>query len=272
MNTETVTRQWWYDLLFDDRCRRGRLFDLGLLIVILLSVLTVMAESVEAFRIAHQGFLRIAEWIFTILFSAEYALRLYSVERRRRYAFSLFGIIDLMAVVPTYLGLLVLDTPSLLILRVLRMARIFRILKLGRYMQAGHIIGSALKASRQKILVFLIMVLCMVVVVGSLMYLIEGPENGFTSIPRSMYWGIVTLTTVGYGDISPQTVLGQMLASLVMILGYSIIAVPTGIVTSEYQVARRRSHAKTAPCPSCAESGHDADADYCKFCGAVLQK
>ena len=258
------------EILFSDRTQRGRWFDLCLLVVIMLSVLTVMAESVEAFRTAHKPGLAAAEWAFTILFTIEYGLRLFSARKMRRYAVSFFGIVDLLAVVPTYVGLLLPGTPSLLILRVLRMARVFRILKLGRYVQAGELIGSALKASRQKIMVFLFMVLCLVIIIGSLMYLVEGPENGFTSIPRSMYWGIVTLTTVGYGDISPQTALGQMLASLVMILGYSIIAVPTGIIGSEYHRARRHSRRPAVSCLECGAADHDADAHYCKYCGRAL--
>jgi len=194
MKTEVGSREWWRDVLFDDRHRRGRLFDMGLLFIILLSVVTVMAESVETFRATHQFYLQVAEWVFTILFTLEYGLRLYSARHRGRYAFSFFGVVDFLAIVPAYLGLLLPGTPSLLILRILRMVRIFRILKLGRYVRAGHLIGSALRASRQKILVFLIMVLSLVAVIGSIMYLVEGPENGFTSIPRSMYWGIVTLT------------------------------------------------------------------------------
>lgn len=257
-------------ILFDDEHWLGRAFDILLLAVILLSVATVMAESVESFRQTHKGLLLVAEWTFTILFTIEYILRLLCVKHPVRYATSFFGVVDFLAVVPTYAGLLLFGSHSLVVVRVLRLARVFRILKLGRYVQAGDLIGSALKASHQKIVVFLMMVMTIVVIIGTLMYLIEGPERGFTSIPRSMYWAVVTLTTVGYGDIAPQTVAGQALAALVMILGYSIIAVPTGIVTAEFTLARHRK--QTARDPADRETEPDADARYCKYCGAAIRK
>lgn len=252
-------------ILFDDEHWPGRLFDIVLLVMIVLSVATVMFESVESFRLAHTRLLTLAEWTFTILFTIEYLLRLTCVKHPLRYASSFFGIVDFLAVVPTYAGLLLFGSHSLVAVRILRLVRVFRILKLGRYVQAGDLIWSALKASHQKIIVFLIMILTIVVVIGTLMYLIEGPETGFTSIPQSMYWAIVTLTTVGYGDIAPGTVAGQALAALVMILGYSIIAVPTGIVTAEFTMARNRLTARGDSDDS------DVDACYCKYCGAALK-
>jgi voltage-gated potassium channel len=227
-----------------------------------------MLESVESIRAAHGGWLKGVEWGFTLLFTAEYVLRLLCVKRPARYATSFFGGVDFLAVVPTYLALLASASQPFLVVRVLRLLRVFRILKLRRYVRAGDTIWSALVASRQKIAVFLAGVLTLVVVIGTLMYLIEGPERGFTSIPASIYWAIVTLTTVGYGDIAPQTIPGQMLASVVMILGYGIIAVPTGIVTVE--MGRVRKSADARRCPACGAAGHEPEAAFCKACGAVL--
>ncbi len=263
-------QQALHAVLFDDDHWRGRLFDIGLLLVILLSVVTVMAESIEPFRQSHSRALLIAEWSFTILFTIEYVLRLLCVKHPARYATSFFGIVDFLAVVPTYAGLLMFGSHSLVVVRVLRLARVFRILKLGRYVQAGDLIWSALKASHQKIIVFLMTVLTLVVIIGTLMYLIEGPDTGFDSIPHSMYWAIVTLTTVGYGDIAPHTVAGRTLAAFVMILGYSIIAVPTGIVTAELTMARNRRSLDHHP--NSPQSGQDIDERYCKYCGAPIKR
>jgi voltage-gated potassium channel len=211
----------------------------------------------------------VVEWVFTILFTVEYFLRLVSVRRPLAYATSFFGVVDLLAVAPTFLSLFVPGSQYLLVIRVLRLLRVFRIFKLAEHLSEADVLVRALRASRRKISVFLLAVLTLVVIIGSLLYVIEGEQNGFTSIPISIYWAVVTLTTVGYGDISPQTPLGQTLAAAVMIIGYGIIAVPTGIVTAELTQSARRT-VSTQACPSCAAEGHDADAVYCKYCAARL--
>lgn len=277
MNAQTrpkSDRSWrdrLFEIIFEADTPAGKWFDIALIAVILLSVLTVMLDSVASIRANHGSWLLALEWFFTILFTIEYILRLLCVGRPLRYAVSFFGIVDLMAILPTYLSLLVFGTRYLAVVRILRVLRIFRILKLGHHTKEAGVLKSALYASRRKILVFFSVVLTLVVIIGSLMYVIEGTTNsGFTSIPQGVYWAIVTLTTVGYGDISPQTPLGQFLASLVMILGYSIIAVPTGIVTVQWSQASARKQSNTQACPNCSAEGHDNDARYCKFCGAKL--
>ena len=227
-----------------------------------------MLESVSTIEAQYGTALRYAEWFFTIVFTIEYILRLISVDHPLRYARSFFGIVDLLAIVPTYLSLLVPGTQFLLVIRLLRILRVFRVLKLAKYIAEAHVLTTALRASRRKITVFLFTVMTLVVILGSLMYFIESDENGFTSIPRSVYWAIVTLTTVGYGDISPQTPLGQALASVVMILGYAILAVPTGIVSVE--LSRAEIDLNTRSCHGCSLEGHDKDAVYCKYCGDEL--
>jgi voltage-gated potassium channel len=261
-------QQTLFRSMFASGTREGEAFDLVLMAAILLSILAVMLESVESIRAAHGGWLKGVEWGFTLLFTAEYVLRLLCVKRPARYATSFFGAVDFLAVVPTYLALLASASQPFLVVRVIRLLRVFRILKMRRYVRAGDTIWSALVASRQKIGVFLVGVLTLVVMIGTLMYLIEGPERGFTSIPASIYWAVVTLTTVGYGDIAPQTIPGQMLASVVMILGYGIIAVPTGIVTVE--MTRSRQAADARACPACGVGGHDPEAGFCKACGQPL--
>ena len=263
-------RQKLFEVIFEADTPGGRAFDVGLIICILASVTVVMLDSVGPVRERFGGWLQGAEWFFTILFTIEYIFRLACVGRPIRYAASFFGLVDLLAILPTYVSLLVPGTRYFLVVRILRVLRIFRILKLGTCLQEAHLLRRALLASRRKILVFLFAVLTMVVILGSLIYLIEGPENGFTSIPTSVYWAIVTLTTVGYGDISPQTPWGQVLASLVMILGYSIIAVPTGIVTVHLADEHRKGPVCGQACPSCGAEGHDADARHCKYCGTRL--
>ena len=227
-----------------------------------------MLESITEVRDILGPELLIAEWFFTILFTLEYILRLVAVKRPFRYALSFYGLVDLAAIVPTYLGLFLPGTQFFLTVRILRLLRIFRILKLAEYTSESRIITSALKASQKKIFVFLVAVLTIVTVVGSLMYVVEGEEHGFINIPTGIYWAIVTLTTVGYGDLSPQTALGKILASLVMIMGYGIIAVPTGIVTAE--LTRAGKPASTQVCPECHAEPHDIDALHCKYCGAKL--
>ncbi len=274
-------RRRGYVVIFEHDTAAGRAFDLGLLVAIALSVSVVMLESVEAVRARHGAALYAAEWFFTALFTAEYALRLLCVRRPLRYARSFFGVVDLLAILPTYLSLLMVGAQSLVVVRALRLLRVFRILKLPQYHGQASLLMTALRGSRAKITVFLFSVLMVVVVVGSLMYLVEGPANGFTSIPTSVYWAVVTLTTVGYGDIAPQTTPGRVLAVIVMLTGYGIIAVPTGIVTAEMIAAERRGAVPPAagpvagaapprPCPGCGATGHDADARHCKYCGAGL--
>ena len=259
-----------HEVIFEADTPAGRTFDVVLLWLIVGSIAAVMLESVASVKATHGTSLRAAEWFFTSLFSVEYALRLLAVRRPLHYARSFFGVVDLLAVLPSYVGLLVPGAHSLLVIRGLRLLRIFRVLKLGRYLGEANVLLTALRSSRAKITVFLGTVLTVVVILGTLMYLIEGEANGFTSIPRAVYWAIVTMTTVGYGDIAPKTVPGQALAALVMILGYSVIAVPTGIVSAEIAQAMGGRTVSTQSCPACGAEGHDTDARHCKYCGTQL--
>ena len=261
-------RDQLHEIIFESDTPAGKAFDVVLILVILLSVVAVMLESVEPIRLRWGAALKVAEWVFTVLFSIEYVLRLYCVDRPLRYARSFFGMVDLLAVLPTYLSVLLPGAQYLLVIRLLRVLRVFRVLKLATYLNEAAQLMEALRASRRKITVFVFTVLTLVVILGSLMYLIEGPANGFTSIPRSVYWAIVTLTTVGYGDIAPQTTLGQALAAIIMVIGYGIIAVPTGIVTVELSRVERRVSGQA--CPGCGAEGHDPDARFCKYCGSAL--
>lgn len=258
-----------HTVVYETDTPAGKLFDLSLITAIVVSVVLVMLDSVSWINESYGQLLYAAEWFFTILFTIEYALRLICVARPVNYATSFFGVIDLMAIVPTFLDLIVPGGRYLLVVRVVRVLRIFRAFKLFEYLTEGMFIVQAIKASRKKILVFLLTVLTLVVILGSLMYLIEGGENGFTSIPRSVYWAIVTMTTVGYGDIAPKTTLGMGLASIVMMLGYAILAVPTGIMTVE-MVHASASKKTTQSCPACLGEGHDTDAVFCKHCGGKL--
>jgi voltage-gated potassium channel len=261
-------RQKLHEIIFEADTRAGKWFDIILLLAILLSVTTVMLESVESIRTIYGSELKNIEWTFTILFTIEYFARLISIGKPLRYIFSFYGIIDLISIIPTYFGLFISGTHTLSIIRSIRLLRVFRILKLARFISEADVLMKALKASRAKIVVFLFAVLSLTFILGTVMYLIETPENGFTSIPRSIYWAIVTLTTVGYGDIAPQTVLGQTLASFIMIIGYAIIAVPTGIVGAE--IVKTSGDSNTQSCPQCSLEGHDDDAKYCKYCGSEL--
>jgi voltage-gated potassium channel len=272
MTTETPHtpfRDRLHTIVFESETRAGRAFDIALFLLILASVGAVMLDSVAEIHAAYGAWLYRAELAFTAVFTIEYLLRLSCVLRPLAYARSFFGLIDLLAILPGYLSLLFPGTEYLLIIRLLRMLRIFRVLKLMEYFRESQVIISALRASRNKISVFIFAVVQITVVTGGLMYVIEGPENGFTSIPVSVYWAIVTITTVGYGDIAPKTPLGQFVASCVMILGYAIIAVPTGIVTAQMVHANRPQIANQS-CPSCSAEGHDPDAKHCKLCGAKL--
>ena len=276
MNSEDTkrSRKGWqakiHEVIFEADTPTGKAFDVLLIISILLSVFAVMMESVTAVRDLYGRELFLAEWFFTVLFTIEYVLRLLSVGRPLKYATSFFGIVDLLAVIPTYIGLLFPAGHYLMVIRILRVLRVFRILKLAHHLGEARLLMEALKASRTKITVFIFTVMTIVVIVGSVMYVIEGEENGFTSIPRGIYWAIVTLTTVGYGDVSPKTNLGQTLASLVMIMGYAIIAVPTGIVTAEISQQSTKLKVSTQACPQCSLDGHASNAIYCKWCGAKL--
>ncbi len=268
-NNWKQTKNKLHEIIFEADTPAGKLFDIALIIAILLSVGAVMLDSIKPINIQYGNLLHIAEWIFTVLFTIEYILRLLSVGHPMKYAKSFFGVVDLLAILPTYLSLLIPGSQLFLVIRVLRVIRIFRVLKLLPYLVEAQSLMRALAASRRKITVFLFTVLLAVIIMGSFMYVIEGEANGFTSIPRSIYWSIVTLTTVGYGDLSPQTPLGQMLASVIMIFGYGLIAVPTGIVSVE--IARKRSDKITNnACPECSAEGHESDAKFCKFCGANL--
>ena len=258
-----------HEIIFKADTPAGKAFDIALLWTILLSVLTVMLDSVADISAAYGRPLRILEWIFTLLFTAEYSLRIYCSPRPGRYIRSFFGLVDLVSILPTYLSFFIAGSQSLLVIRALRLLRVFRILKLAQYLGEAHVLLNALKASRHKITVFLGAVLTVVLIMGAAMYLIEGQENGFDSIPTSMYWAIVTMTTVGYGDIAPQTVIGQVLASGLMILGYGIIAVPTGIVSAEL-VRSPVGGVRKQACRTCEKQGHDFDATHCKHCGAKL--
>jgi voltage-gated potassium channel len=258
-----------HEIIFEADTPAGKWFDVLLILSILASVTVVMADSIGAVRISHGRFLMAAEWFFTILFSLEYILRLVSVRSPLKYASSFYGVVDFIAIIPTYLSLVFPATKYFMVIRTLRILRVFRVLKLIQYLKEANLLMRALATSRRKITVFLFAVLTMVTIFGSLMYVIEGEANGFTSIPTSIYWAIVTMTTVGYGDISPQTGPGQALASLIMILGYSIIAVPTGIVTVQIGQAMAKGTSSQA-CPGCGREGHDPDAVYCKYCGEKI--
>lgn len=261
-------RRKLFVIIFGTDTPAGKAFDVGLLIAILLSILAVMLESVPTLEKEYGYIFRVTEWVLTIAFSLEYITRIYVTEIKRKYIFSFYGIIDLLSLLPSYLSLIFTGTQYLLIIRALRLLRVFRILKLGRFVGEGEQLGRALRSSRHKITVFLGGVLTLVMIMGTVMYLVEGGENGFTSIPRSVYWAIVTLTTVGYGDIAPQTILGQTIASFVMILGYAIIAVPTGIVTVE--LGKEKNKQDLLQCTNCGKSGHEPNASFCKFCGEKL--
>lgn len=249
--------------------RTGKFFDIVLLIAILASVAVVMLDSVLYMRLQYGTIFYYAEWFFTLLFTIEYALRLFSAPNRLRYAFSFFGVVDLLSVLPSYLSLIFVGVQYLLVIRILRILRVFRVLKLKAYMQQAGFLASALRTSQQKIIVFFLSLVLLVTIFGAIIYVVEGPENGFTSIPVSIYWAVVTVTTTGYGDMSPKTPIGQAIASMVMIAGYSIIAVPTGIFTAE--LARNmRPQLNPIACPNCGKFGHAVNAEFCDRCGHAL--
>lgn len=265
-------RERMHEIIFEADTYWGKVFDVSLLAFIIGSVLAVMLETVESIEMKYGYYLKILEWVFTIYFTIEYFLRLICVRRPLKYATSFFGIIDLLAILPAYLSLIFVGTHYFAIIRALRLLRVFRVFKLAHLLNEGTAILKALQASKGKITVFLVFILLMVTILGSIMYVVEGayPESGFTSIPRSVYWAVVTLTTVGYGDIAPITPFGQFLAACIMIMGYAVLAVPTGIVTSEFNKMARKQEYTTTSCPSCSKEGHDPDAEFCKYCGERL--
>lgn len=259
-----------HEVIFEADTFWGKFFDVVLLIAIILSVIAVMLESVTEIRVNYGSALFVAEWIFTILFTLEYIARLWSVNKPIKYATSFFGIVDLLSILPAYLALFISGAQAFLIIRSIRLLRVFRVLKMVRFLGEASQLSRALRASRIKILVFVGVVFILVVLLGTLMYMIEGAANGFTSIPKSIYWAVVTLTTVGYGDIAPQTPVGQALATFIMILGYGIIAVPTGIVSAEMVQHEKEQHYNTQACPHCGAEGHRSSASYCYNCGDHL--
>jgi len=261
-------RQSLYRIIFEADTRKGKWFDILLIISIVLSVIVVMLDSVESINAVYGKLLFSMEWVFTVLFTIEYLLRIFCARKPVKYTRSFFGIIDLLAILPTYLSILIPGSQYLLVIRILRVLRVFRVLKLAKFLGESDMLIQALRASRRKITIFVFTVLTLVVVLGSLMYVIESREDGFTSIPRSVYWAIVTLTTVGYGDIHPKTGLGQALASFVMILGYGLIAVPGGIITAEAYSLKQKTSLRT--CIDCGSDNHDKDAVFCKYCGERL--
>jgi voltage-gated potassium channel len=273
MRPATKTAHWrgaLYEVIFEHSSRGGKLFDVALIVAILASVTAVLLDSIASIHVVYGEFLHLLEWGFTGLFTVEYVLRLLCAKHTSRYATSFFGVVDLLAIMPTYLSILLPGSQALLVIRIIRVLRVFRVMKLAQYIGEAELLMAAMRQSRRKITVFLLTVFSLCVVLGSLMYVLEGESNGFTSIPRSIYWTIVTLTTVGYGDISPRTSLGQTVAAVIMMLGYAIIAVPTGIVTVELGRARTRM-SRADSCPQCRSMGHDGDALHCKHCGARLR-
>ena len=281
---QNIKKNWkskLHEIIYEADTPEGKLFDVILLISILASIVLVMLESVNSIDQKYHNFLNISEWVITILFSLEYIARIITVKKPINYIFSFYGIIDLLSTIPKYLSLIFAGTHALVALRALRLLRVFRILKLARYLGASNLLANALKASRAKILVFLFAVMILCIIFGTLMYLIEGEQSGFTSIPVSVYWCIVTLTTVGFGDIAPVTPLGQFIAAIIMVLGYGIIAVPTGIVSAEYSVQSKPKendtkpqptvHMNTSSCPSCSAESHKDNAKYCYKCGHYLE-
>jgi voltage-gated potassium channel len=271
---QPVPRAAWRErlrvIIFEADTPAGKAFDVALLAVIIVSVFAVMLESVAPIRASYAPWLYGLEWVITALFTVEYGLRLICVAQPWQYARSFFGVVDILAILPTYLSLVLPGSQSLLVIRALRLLRIFRVFKLAHYLVEANVLLAALRSSGPKVIVFLGTVLVLVIIIGATMYLVEGVESGFTSIPRSVYWAVVTMTTVGYGDIAPRTVLGQTLAAIVMIMGYSIIAVPTGIVSAEFVYAKQ-TPVTTRGCPVCVSEGHAQNAQYCKDCGAELR-
>lgn len=274
MDTQPLSmwRRKIHDIIYEADTPSGKLFDVVLLFLIVGSVILVMLESIKDIDEKFHLILNVGEWIVTIFFSIEYILRIISVKKPWKYIFSFYGIVDFLSTIPLYLSFILMGSNYLLTLRALRLLRVFRILKITRYIGESNKLKKALSDSRPKIFIFLFAVFIISIIAGTLMYLIEGEENGFTSIPVSIYWCIVTLTTVGFGDIAPVTPLGQLLATIIMILGYGIIAVPTGIVSAEFARSKDYVHVNTQSCPTCSVSKHRDDAKYCHKCGGILNE
>ena len=269
-NPKPGWRDRLHEVIYESNTLAGRLFDLSLLVLILASMFVVILDSMESWRERYGDLFITLEWIFTIVFTIEYILRLVSIRRPWKYVFSTLGIIDLLAIIPSYLSIFFAGAQSLLVLRALRLLRVFRIFKLSHFLSEMRFLRVAVKGSLRKISIFMLVVLMLVIILGSIMYLVEDGKNGFTSIPESIYWAIVTITTVGYGDITPVTTLGKFAASLIMLIGYGIIAVPTGIITTEMALAAKNKEHLHEVCPKCGKEGHDADAKFCKNCGERL--
>ncbi len=273
METQSKPRDWrsrLHDVIYESNTPAGKTFDVALLVAIVASIVVVMLDSVASLRQQYGRLFLALEWGFTILFSIEYILRLICLKKPMQYVTSSLGIVDLLAIIPSYLSFFFAGAQSLLVFRALRLLRVFRIFKLTHFLSEMQFLSSAVKASLKKIAIFMLIVLTLVVILGSIMYLVEGSENGFRSIPESIYWTIVTITTVGYGDIYPVTPLGKFIASLMMFIGYGIIAVPTGIVTTEMVMKARDKGHHPDTCPQCGREGHDSDAVFCKWCGGKL--
>ncbi|NND33557.1 MAG: ion transporter [Saprospiraceae bacterium] len=265
----SVNRTKMYEIIFESDTPAGKFFDIALFVFIIISVITVLIESVNYYHDNYYRLLRTIEWILTFFFTIEYILRLYCVRKPWKYATSFYGIIDFLAILPSYLAIFIVGGQSLMVIRALRLLRVFRIFKLGSFMVQGNVILQSIRQSRNKIAVFLYFIVIMVTIIGSLMYFLEGDVNeAFDSIPTSIYWAVVTLTTVGYGDITPVTSIGKFMSALVMILGYAVIAVPTGIVSASLINPSRKVNGQA--CPHCSKEGHDNDASYCKYCGGDL--
>lgn len=269
----TTKKDWRFELhevIYESNTPAGKAFDVALLIAIFTSIMVVMLDSVQHIHAQYGGLFKTVEWVFTALFTLEYILRLICIRQPIKYVFSLLGVIDLIALIPSYLSIFFFGAQSLLVFRALRLLRVFRIFKLGQFLTEINFLKVAIRGSIRKISIFLLTVFMLAVILGSIMYLVEERENGFSNIPESIYWAIVTITTVGYGDISPVTPLGKVVASLVMLIGYAIIAVPTGIITHDLAIASRQKKELLESCPNCSKEGHDLDADFCKYCGSSL--
>ncbi|MEJ2882337.1 ion transporter [Pedobacter sp. GR22-6] len=269
----SASKNWQFrlhEVIYESNTPAGKAFDVGLLIAIFTSIAVVMLDSVQGLHVKYGRLFHALEWVFTGLFTVEYVLRLICIQKPLKYVFSLLGVIDMIALIPSYLGFFFVGAQSLLVFRALRLLRVFRIFKLGHFLTEINFLTTALKGSIRKISIFLLTVLMLTVILGSIMYLVEKRENGFSNIPESIYWAIVTITTVGYGDISPVTPMGKFVAAVVMLIGYSIIAVPTGILTHDLAMLARHKKELPESCPSCSREGHDFDAQFCKYCGASL--
>ncbi len=259
----------FYTVIFGTETASGRAFDLALIVAILASVVIVMMDSMADMHVIYGEFYRRAEWIFTLFFTAEFLIRIWCTPNRKAYLLSVYGLVDLLAILPSYIAFFIPAASSLLIIRLLRILRIFRVLRLLTYLSEANILAGALRRSMRKILVFFSMMMVLTTIFGCLMYVLEGPNNGFSSIPMSIYWAIVTITTVGYGDVVPVTAMGRALSAVGMLVGFAIIAVPTGIITAELASEMNRERT-TRNCRNCSRAGHDANAHYCKHCGSHL--